>query len=220
MKLPSLKPWSRVHVQMSNIGAFQQEYNLVGDTGYLNLRREGDTSFSFSLSGSDWVWDLAFNPQIPLELSVNMGAGSVDLDLTRLAGNGCERPDGGGQNRGGLAGPGWPAYREHPGSGWRNDRLRPIPIRCPPGCQYRPGSHQRPGWVYPGRRCIYLWTAPVRARHDRFGVERRPGDWKDLHSHSLRICRQRKILHKRVSPGPVCDWAGEALKISDKKALI
>jgi hypothetical protein len=72
------------NVQMSNIGAFQQEYNLVGDTGYLNLRREGDSSFSFSLSGSDWVWDLAFNPQIPLELSVNMGAGSVDLDLSGL----------------------------------------------------------------------------------------------------------------------------------------
>jgi hypothetical protein len=71
-------------VQMSNIGAFQQEYNLVGSTAYLNLRREGDTSFSFSLSGSDWVWDLAFNPQIPLDLSVNMGAGSVDLDLSGL----------------------------------------------------------------------------------------------------------------------------------------
>jgi hypothetical protein len=76
--------WYRVTVQMSNIGAFQQEYNLVGNTAYLNLRREGDTSFSFSLSGSDWVWDLAFNPQIPLELSVNMGAGSVDLDLSGL----------------------------------------------------------------------------------------------------------------------------------------
>jgi hypothetical protein len=71
-------------VQMSNIGAFQQEYNLVGNTGYLNLRREGDSSFSFSLSGSDWVWNLAFTPQIPLELSVNMGAGSVVLDLGGL----------------------------------------------------------------------------------------------------------------------------------------
>jgi hypothetical protein len=71
-------------VQMSNIGAFQQEYNLVGNTGYLNLRREGDASFSFSLRGSDWVWNLAFNPQIPLELSINMGAGSVNLDLSGL----------------------------------------------------------------------------------------------------------------------------------------
>jgi hypothetical protein len=71
-------------VQMSNIGAFQQEYNLVGNTGYLNLRREGDASFSVSLRGSDWIWDLAFNPQIPLELSVNLGAGSLDLDLSDL----------------------------------------------------------------------------------------------------------------------------------------
>lgn len=71
-------------VQMSNIGAFQQEYNLVGNTGYLNLRREGGASFSFSLSGSDWVWNLAFNPQIPLELQLSLGAGSIDLDLSGL----------------------------------------------------------------------------------------------------------------------------------------
>jgi hypothetical protein len=71
-------------VQMSSIGTLQREYSVVGDTGYLILSREGDASFSFSMGSSDWVWDLAFNPQIPLELSVNLGAGSVDLDLSGL----------------------------------------------------------------------------------------------------------------------------------------
>ena len=71
-------------VQMSSIGSFQREYSVSGGVGYLNLRRHGDFSFSPSLRGSDWVWNLAFNPQIPLELSINMGAGSVVLDLSGL----------------------------------------------------------------------------------------------------------------------------------------
>jgi hypothetical protein len=71
-------------VQMSSMGALQQEYSVSGGVGTLNLRRQGDVSAAPSLRGSDWVWDLAFNPQIPLELQVNNGVGSLDLDLSGL----------------------------------------------------------------------------------------------------------------------------------------
>jgi hypothetical protein len=71
-------------VQMSSIGTLQREYSLIEGTGYLTLRRQGDLVTSPSLRGSDWVWNLAFNPQIPLELEVNLGAGSIDMDLSAL----------------------------------------------------------------------------------------------------------------------------------------
>jgi predicted membrane protein len=36
------------------------------------------------MRGSEWGWDLYLNPQTPLDLNINMGAGSVELDLSAL----------------------------------------------------------------------------------------------------------------------------------------
>jgi hypothetical protein len=71
-------------VQLTSIGTLQEDYSLTGETGTLSLRREGEFNFLPSLRGSDWVWDLAFNPDTPLELQVDLGAGSIDMDLSGL----------------------------------------------------------------------------------------------------------------------------------------
>lgn len=71
-------------VQMGGIGSLQQEYNIAGDTGYFTLSWEGESFARPFLRNSDWVWDLSLNTDVPLELAVSMGAGSIDLDLSGI----------------------------------------------------------------------------------------------------------------------------------------
>ena len=57
-------------------------YNVAGSEGRLALSEQG-TAWTF-WSGASSRWDIALNPQVPLTLRVNGGAGNANLDLSAL----------------------------------------------------------------------------------------------------------------------------------------
>lgn len=71
-----------VNTHMS--GSLEMDYSTASSTGTLNLSQEGFRSAFPDWRGSDWNWILNFNPTIPLDLQVNLGAGSIDMDLSDL----------------------------------------------------------------------------------------------------------------------------------------
>ncbi|HEX7973993.1 MAG TPA: DUF5668 domain-containing protein [Anaerolineales bacterium] len=63
-------------------GSILQQYTVQNGTGALTLSESGNNAFI--PNDADYTWDLGLNPQTPLDLQVNMGAGNLDLDLTGL----------------------------------------------------------------------------------------------------------------------------------------
>jgi len=59
------------------------EYNVSGERGFLTIRQPERSGGS--MGPRQYHWDLHFNNKVPLELSVNMGAGKAELTLGSLA---------------------------------------------------------------------------------------------------------------------------------------
>lgn len=76
----------------------RQDYSVSGGQGRLTLRSAG-TVVNIPGRADNWEWDLGLNPEIPLELDVNMGVGSAELDLTDLDLTALDLDLGVGQNR-------------------------------------------------------------------------------------------------------------------------
>jgi hypothetical protein len=58
------------------------EYSVTGSRGLLTVRQPENSG---SIGNSKYKWDLHFNNQVPLELSVELGAGKSTLELGTLA---------------------------------------------------------------------------------------------------------------------------------------
>ena len=71
-------------LQLSSSVTFEREYLTRGNIGTLNLSHSGFRGAYPTWRGFNWEWELHFNPQIPLELEVNQGAGNIELDLSAL----------------------------------------------------------------------------------------------------------------------------------------
>lgn len=59
------------------------EYRIIGDRGRLTVRQPSGTGST--LGGARYEWDLRLNDDVPLELSVVLGAGRADLILGSLS---------------------------------------------------------------------------------------------------------------------------------------
>jgi hypothetical protein len=71
-------------VNLNDSGTLERDYSVVGGTGTLTLSRGSFRATFPSMRGSEWGWDLYLNPQTPLNLNINMGAGSIEMDLSAL----------------------------------------------------------------------------------------------------------------------------------------
>jgi hypothetical protein len=71
-------------VNLNDSGILERDYSIVGGTGTLTLSRGSFRATFPSMRGSEWGWELYLNPQTPLDLNINMGAGSIELDLSAL----------------------------------------------------------------------------------------------------------------------------------------
>ncbi len=67
-----------------NVPAWKPEvdYSVSGSHGLLTVRQP---EHSGSIGNSKYKWDLHFNNQVPLELSIELGAGKSTLELATLA---------------------------------------------------------------------------------------------------------------------------------------
>ena len=83
------EPGALVTGQIHTVGQEQvtQDFRLTGkgedQTAVFKLQSSGDF-VGFPASGDTHPWDLALTPDLPMMLEVNMGVGSVDLDLRGL----------------------------------------------------------------------------------------------------------------------------------------
>lgn len=57
-------------------------YTVNGGQGVYSLSRSGESFFM--TGGERWQWDLGLSKGVPIDLEVNLGAGSATLDLTGL----------------------------------------------------------------------------------------------------------------------------------------
>jgi len=62
----------------------REVYSVSGATASYRLTTNGVNVVSWPGGNDDWRWDLGLTDQIPLDLRVEMGAGSMQLDLTGL----------------------------------------------------------------------------------------------------------------------------------------
>lgn len=58
-----------------------RDFSQSGNQVSLTLRTTGANFYYFPVGTSQWNWDLGLTPEIPLDLSVDLGAGSADVDL-------------------------------------------------------------------------------------------------------------------------------------------
>lgn len=67
-----------------NVSAWQPrvDYHVMGDHGQLTVEEPGKTHSALGVSR--YSWDLQLNNTVPLEITVNMGAGQSDLSLAEL----------------------------------------------------------------------------------------------------------------------------------------
>lgn len=61
------------------------DFNVAGDTATYRLRTRDEAGFPFSFGQGDRSWDLDLNAQVPLDLTVNTGVGTSNLDLRQLS---------------------------------------------------------------------------------------------------------------------------------------
>jgi hypothetical protein len=61
-----------------------KDFSQNGNNVSLTLRTTGANFYYLPAGSSQWSWDLGLTPQIPINLTVNLGAGNTDLDLTGL----------------------------------------------------------------------------------------------------------------------------------------
>jgi hypothetical protein len=74
----------RGNLQTNRSGSLEKDYATRGDTGTLNLSHSGFRGAYPTWGGYNWEWVLYVNPRIPVELQVDQGAGSIELDLSVL----------------------------------------------------------------------------------------------------------------------------------------
>lgn len=72
------------NLQIHSSGTFEREYVTRGSTGTLTLSHSGFRGAYPTFRGFNWEWELNFNPQVPIDLQVNQGAGNIELDLSSL----------------------------------------------------------------------------------------------------------------------------------------
>jgi hypothetical protein len=61
----------------------KQDFTMDGDVAVYNLHTTG-ANFSYPGTGPSWDWNLGLTPSIPIDLQVDLGAGSSDIDLSGL----------------------------------------------------------------------------------------------------------------------------------------
>jgi hypothetical protein len=62
----------------------REDYSVSGGTASYRLTNSGVEVVGWPGSNAEWLWDLGLTTQIPLDLDVEMGVGSMRLDLTEL----------------------------------------------------------------------------------------------------------------------------------------
>lgn len=77
--------------------AVREDYSVNAGTATYRLTNSGGQFVSWPGNTSDWRWDLGLTTQVPLDLRVEMGAGSMQLDLTGLQLDGLNVSMGVGQ---------------------------------------------------------------------------------------------------------------------------
>jgi hypothetical protein len=88
-----------------NVAAWQPEvnYEVSGDTGELSVEQSSDGGARLGGDARN-EWDLRFNDEVPIDLSVEMGAGESDLDLDSLDLTGLDLAMGAGETTVDLTG--------------------------------------------------------------------------------------------------------------------
>lgn len=61
-----------------------KDFSQDGTEASLTLRTTGANFYYLPTGPSQWNWDLGLNPEIPMNLVVNLGAGNANLDLNGL----------------------------------------------------------------------------------------------------------------------------------------
>ncbi len=61
-----------------------EDFSMDGNTAVYTLRQSGSAFYSTDFASNDWRWDLSLTPGLPIDLTVNLGAGNADLDLNGL----------------------------------------------------------------------------------------------------------------------------------------
>jgi hypothetical protein len=64
--------------------AVRQDYSVSGGTASYRLTNSGVQIVGWPGNDAEWRWDLGLTTQIPLDLQVEMGVGSMQLDLAEL----------------------------------------------------------------------------------------------------------------------------------------
>ena len=63
-------------------------YRVAGDTGYLDIKQQGETAgtfgFNTNTSFDDWRFDLGLTDEIPVALDIHAGVGRTVLDLSGM----------------------------------------------------------------------------------------------------------------------------------------
>ena len=62
----------------------REDYSVSGETATYRLTNNSANIVNWPGNGAEWRWDLGLTTEIPLDLRVEMGAGSMQLDLTEL----------------------------------------------------------------------------------------------------------------------------------------
>ena len=61
-----------------------KDFSQNGNDVSLTLRTTGANFYYLPTGPSQWNWDLGLNPEIPMNLAVNLGAGNANMDLNSL----------------------------------------------------------------------------------------------------------------------------------------
>lgn len=71
------------NLRTSNMRAIRKDYTVQNGRGVLQLREEG-VNVGFNSVSSNYLWDVKLNDTIPTDLTVSLGAGEGNIDLTGL----------------------------------------------------------------------------------------------------------------------------------------
>jgi hypothetical protein len=63
---------------------FASDFNVSGDTAMLRIKGESVFVGLGPTSGRSRAWDMQLNGDVPTDLTINMGVGEIDLDLSEL----------------------------------------------------------------------------------------------------------------------------------------
>lgn len=71
-------------LQTGRSESVQRDYTINGGNGNFSMSSANNVAFNSIGTATQWNWDLGLNPSVPVELRTDIGAGSVDLNLSNL----------------------------------------------------------------------------------------------------------------------------------------